>query len=128
MRCSKAFQSGDDLGCVLAVPTRSVFSTCCACAPRGEAAAAATPISSMNTRRCTCHLKDHALCSGSSLALYDRAAGEKLSTIGLRCQSGPKSAPGQKRRFDSPPVTSGLHPGPDMVRPTQHVSEVPIVL
>src|SRR5580698_7453635 len=39
----------------------------------------------------------------------------------------PTSVAGQKRRFDGPPVTSGLHPGPDMVRLARHVSKVPCV-
>ena len=35
------------------------------------------------------------------------------------------SAAGQSRHFDGLPMTSGLHPEADIVRPVQHVRKVP---
>jgi hypothetical protein len=47
---------------------------------------------------------------------------------GAGIRSGPKakSIEGQSRRFDRPPMTSGLPPTPDILGARWHISKVPI--
>ena len=64
-------------------PMRRIRSPCCARAASGHAAAA-PPRSVMNSRRCMCPRKDHALCRAQSVALCDQAASEKWYTTARR--------------------------------------------
>jgi hypothetical protein len=89
-----------------------LLASCCARAASGRVATAAPP-RVMNSRRF--------ISKYCSVTLY--ASVGKFFGTG---PSGPMSAPGQKRRFDCQPITSGLPCSTDIRRAGRHVSKLPI--